>query len=118
VCGTDADPQGLRRSEALLQTAGVVVLPTNAQAARLACLVAGGGAADADACSVVPSRSDSAAATTGSQPLFGSRCRVVNVGLRGFHDALRTVGAPVVQVDWRPPLGGDPALADRLAKIL
>jgi FdrA protein len=118
VCGTNADPQGLRRSEALLQTAGVVVLPTNAQAARLACLVAGGGAADADACSVVPSRSDSAAATTGSQPLFGSRCRVVNVGLRGFHDALRTVGAPVVQVDWRPPLGGDPALADQLAKIL
>lgn len=118
VCGTDADPQDARRSESVLQAAGVVVLPTNAQAARLACLVAGGGTLSDDACSVVPSRSGGAPPPAPAGPLFGGPCRVVNVGLRGFHDALRTVGSPVAQVDWRPPLGGDPMMADRLATIL
>ncbi len=40
VCGTSGDPQGLSRSEAALRDAGVVVLSTNAQATRLACMVA------------------------------------------------------------------------------
>lgn len=36
VCGTDADPQGLARQEAVLRAAGVVVLPSNAYAAEVA----------------------------------------------------------------------------------
>ena len=45
VCGTDADPQGLARQSDTLRRAGVIVMPSNAQAARLAALVAarGGG---------------------------------------------------------------------------
>jgi FdrA protein len=39
VCGTPADPQGLSRQTAILQEAGVIVAPTNAQAARLAAVV-------------------------------------------------------------------------------
>jgi hypothetical protein len=39
VCGTDLDPQGLERQEEILRSAGVLVAPTNAQAARLAGLV-------------------------------------------------------------------------------
>ncbi|MGH6689832.1 MAG: acyl-CoA synthetase FdrA [Gammaproteobacteria bacterium] len=39
VVGTDGDPQGLRRQIALLEAAGVEVLPSNAQAARLAALL-------------------------------------------------------------------------------
>ncbi len=39
VCGTPADPQGLQRQTALLRDAGVVVAPSNAQAARLAALI-------------------------------------------------------------------------------
>lgn len=34
-CGTDLDPQGLQRQEDTLREAGVLVAPTNAQAARL-----------------------------------------------------------------------------------
>lgn len=34
VCGTDQDPQNLKQQETLLREAGVLVLPTNAQAAR------------------------------------------------------------------------------------
>jgi FdrA protein len=39
VCGTDADPQGLARQEAALRAAGVLLAPSNAQAARLAARV-------------------------------------------------------------------------------
>jgi hypothetical protein len=37
------------------------------------------------------------------------RVAAVNVGLSGFADALRAQGTPVVDVEWRPPGGGDPA---------
>lgn len=36
VCGTEQDPQGLLQQERILREAGVLVLPTNAQAARVA----------------------------------------------------------------------------------
>lgn len=42
VCGTEADPQGLRRQEDRLMEAGVRLAPSNARAARFAALVAGG----------------------------------------------------------------------------
>ena len=37
-----------------------------------------------------------------------------HLGLSIFADALRDQGAPVVEVDWRPPAGGD---ADALAVL-
>jgi FdrA protein len=40
VCGTDGDPQGRSAQAAALRGAGVVVMPSNAQAARLAALIA------------------------------------------------------------------------------
>ncbi len=39
VCGTEGDPQVLSRQEAVLREAGVIVLPDNASAARLAGLI-------------------------------------------------------------------------------
>jgi len=38
----------------------------------------------------------------------------INVGLESFTESLRAQGAPVIQVDWRPPAGGD----ERLMAIL
>lgn len=43
VCGTAADPQGLRRQEAKLRKEGVMVFPTNALAARAAGWITAGG---------------------------------------------------------------------------
>jgi FdrA protein len=40
ICGTDGDPQNLTRQTLLLEEAGVVVMPSNVQAARLAGLIA------------------------------------------------------------------------------
>lgn len=43
LCGTAADPQGLESQAARLDAAGVTVMPSNAQAIRLAYLVSRGG---------------------------------------------------------------------------
>ena len=40
---------------------------------------------------------------------------VVNVGLEGFRRELETQKVPVIQVDWRPPAGGDRDLINKLA---
>ncbi len=45
--------------------------------------------------------------------------RVINIGLERFAEDLRSADIPVIQMDWRPPAGGDPrliALLDRLAE--
>jgi hypothetical protein len=41
----------------------------------------------------------------------------VNIGLSTFADALRAQGAPVVEVDWRPPAGGDPRALELLTDL-
>ncbi len=51
------------------------------------------------------------------EDLLKSPLRVVNVGLEAFSRDLEAQGVDVVQVDWSPPAGGDPRLADLLAKL-
>ena len=41
------------------------------------------------------------------EKLFAEELHVVNLGLGSFAETLRAVGTPVVDVDWRPPAGGD-----------
>jgi hypothetical protein len=52
-----------------------------------------------------------------TDPLFDRPLKVVNAGLDGFARELESQGVAVIQVDWRPPAGGDPKLADLLAKL-
>lgn len=40
VCGSSGDPQGLERQEAILRSAGVIVMPSSTQAARMAGAIA------------------------------------------------------------------------------
>ncbi|TFH11172.1 MAG: DUF1116 domain-containing protein [Candidatus Atribacteria bacterium] len=42
--------------------------------------------------------------------LFSDPLRVVNLGLSSFAETLRASRVPVIDVDWRPPAGGDAAL--------
>ncbi|MHA1151186.1 MAG: fdrA domain protein [Alphaproteobacteria bacterium] len=51
------------------------------------------------------------------QSLLGQRLKIINIGLEGFAQELERQGVPVVRVDWRPPAGGDPKLADLLSKL-
>ena len=43
--------------------------------------------------------------------------KVLNIGLEGFAEELKQQGVETVQVDWTPPAGGDPKLADLLSKL-
>ncbi|MEK6712496.1 MAG: fdrA domain protein [Nitrospinota bacterium] len=52
-----------------------------------------------------------------SQLLPEGPLRVVNVGLELFAEELRAEGVEVVQVDWRPPAGGDQRLAGLLERL-
>ena len=52
-----------------------------------------------------------------SRPLLSGAPRVVNIGLASFAEELASQGAPVVQVDWRPPAQGRRDLAELLAKL-
>ncbi len=49
--------------------------------------------------------------------LLGQPLKVINLGLEGFADELERQGVAVLRVDWRPPAGGDPKLADLLSKL-
>lgn len=49
--------------------------------------------------------------------LFGSKLVVINVGTRIFGDAVRDQGCRVIQVDWRPPAGGDAKLRGILDEL-
>ena len=49
--------------------------------------------------------------------LFAHPPKVVNVGLEGFAKELDAQGVEVIHVEWSPPAGGDPALADLLSKL-
>ena len=43
--------------------------------------------------------------------------KVINVGLEGFAHDLTSQDVPVVHVQWSPPAGGNPKLADLLSKL-
>ena len=104
VVGTDEDPQGLSAQVQQLQAAGAQVETSNDEAVRRVGRLL---------------RSLNPAATIRTlkpvdlgvlhQPLAA-----INVGLESFTASLVAQGAPVIQVDWRPPAGGN----ERLAAIL
>lgn len=43
--------------------------------------------------------------------------RVINIGLERFADDLGAAGVAVVQMDWRPPAGGDRRLIELLDRL-
>jgi hypothetical protein len=128
VCGTEGDPQHLSAQEEILRAAGVAVLPSNAQAARLAARIVQRGAGPLPAVDSLPDVGRPQAASATPDPevearvrrvtaLFGQELQVVNVGLTLFAEALQQQGVKLVSLDWRPPAGGDAELASLLEKL-
>jgi hypothetical protein len=50
--------------------------------------------------------------------LFKSELAVINLGLESFADNLRKEGVKVVQPEWKPAAGGDPAVQEALDRCL
>ena len=126
VCGTEEDPQGYGDQVAQLIDSGVLVQPSNAQAAELAGLIAqaAGAAGRARAAQTIALPSETAAeeqpvpaGPSGILRLLAGPVKVVNVGLGLFADALAAQGVDVISVDWQPPAGGKQHLIDLLDKL-
>ena len=104
VVGTDADPQNLASQIEQLAMAGAEVEFNNETAVRrvgelVQRLHSPGNLPPVDLALL-------------QQPLAA-----INVGLTSFTDSLTSQGAPVLQVDWRPPAGGNERLAGILARM-
>ncbi|MCB2215426.1 fdrA domain protein [Desulfofustis glycolicus] len=54
---------------------------------------------------------------TDKQSPLTREVRVINIGLERFADDLRSLGVQVVQMDWRPPAGGDKKLIEILDRL-
>ena len=49
--------------------------------------------------------------------LFNQDLAAVNMGLESFADNLKKEGVRVVQMNWKPPAGGNAKMAALLAKL-
>lgn len=103
VVGTDADPQNLDVQVERLAAAGAQVEFNNETAVRRAGEIVR---------SLLPASGKSVDLTLLHQPLAA-----INVGLESFTDSLTAQGTAVIQVDWRPPAGGNERLAGILARM-
>jgi FdrA protein len=102
VVGTETDPQGLLAQIERLMAAGATVFPNTMEAVdyifnRLPYEPASYPAVELAA--------------------FRGSLAAVNVGLESFYESLKGQGAEVVQVDWRPPAGGNEKLIEILARM-
>ncbi len=52
-----------------------------------------------------------------TEDLLRAELKVVNIGLESFAAELAAAGVEVIHVDWTPPAGGDPELADLLSRL-
>ncbi len=49
--------------------------------------------------------------------LFKTELKVINMGLKSFSNELKHQGVTVLQVDWRPPAGGNPKMIELLNRL-
>lgn len=117
VVGTENDPQNMPAQIEKLQAAGAKVFLDMSQVAEyilnnLETLFS----------STTPPRPPSTLPPSDTTPLGTGlqhplTPKAINFGLESFYESLTLQGAQAVQVDWRPPAGGDERLAGILAKL-
>ena len=114
VIGTDEDPQGLEKQIERLEQAGATVFTRHDEAVRAAADAFTGKSGD-----LPIKKRETAQAVQPAEDVVSALARftAINVGLESFGDSLRAQGAEVIQLDWRPPAGGDEKLANLLARL-
>jgi len=121
VCGTDEDPQNYEAQVAALIDAGAMVQASNAQAVRLAGLIAEAAGSKGSPRPPVqislPSQASPLPDPSQILPLLAAPPRVVNVGLELFAESLGVQGIEVISVDWQPPAGGKQKYIEMLDKL-
>ncbi|HMD90697.1 MAG TPA: acyl-CoA synthetase FdrA [Anaerolineaceae bacterium] len=110
VTGTDEDPQNLNSQISQLEAAGAWVSTSNEEMVRHAGQILRGLNKDAQ---------DNIAQTMKPIDLavLQSPLEAINIGLESFYENLKIQGVPAIQVDWRPPAGGNERLMGILARM-
>ena len=103
VVGTDEDPQNLSEQIATLTRAGARVCRTVSETVEAVWLRQAG----VEKSTGIPVPLES----------VHSPLAAVNVGLESFYDSLLAQGAQAVQMEWKPPAGGNEKLAGILARM-
>jgi FdrA protein len=110
VCGTDEDPQNLNNQMAQLKAAGALVDTSNEVICRYVGRIL----------RALAERDEPKAHALG-KPVDLEKLKkplaAINVGLESFAANLKDQGAPYVQVDWKPPAGGNEKLMNILQKM-
>ena len=127
ICGTPDDPQDYDQQVEALRAQGFILAESNAQAVRLAAIIAG---ASADEFSLVHPPAEFSAQTAQEQAqasapvapshlpsLFEDGPRVLNLGLESFAAQLQACDVPVLHIDWQPPASGNARLANLLDRL-
>ncbi len=114
VIGTDEDPQGLERQIERLEEAGAVVFTRHDEAVRAAADFLSD---EPGGVSTMNRESPKAVQPAVEETAAHAPFTAINVGLESFSDSLRAQGAEVIQLDWRPPAGGDEKMADLLSRL-
>ncbi|GAB4527975.1 MAG: hypothetical protein Kow0063_03810 [Anaerolineae bacterium] len=110
VVGTDEDPQGMDDQIARLKAAGARVETSNDAAVRYVGQLVQALSQPAEP--TPPASQVPVDLATLQQPLAG-----INVGLESFAESLVAQGAASIQVDWRPPAGGNEKLMSILERM-
>jgi FdrA protein len=110
VVGTDEDPQDMHAQMHQLVQAGAHVETSNGAAVRYV-----GGLLQALAPTTAPA--GTGAPTPVDLSVLTQPLAALNVGLESFTASLEAQDAPVLQVDWRPPAGGNEQLMALLEKM-
>ncbi len=100
VIGTEEDPQGLGSQVERLTAAGVVVVP-----------------GVSEGLGYIYNRLPPLAYNYPPVSFPTEGLAAINVGLESFYDSILAQGGTAVQVEWRPPAGGDERLMRILAKM-
>lgn len=107
VVGTDEDPQGFARQMEQLKAAGARVETNNEVAVRYVGQLV-------QALNRPASQPPTASSKEVDLAVLQQPLAAINVGVESFTESLNAQNAPVIQVEWRPPAGGN----ERLMAIL
>lgn len=103
VIGTDEDPQEVESQIEQLEDAGTTIFRTTTEAsAYIATKLS-----NAELESESPVRLED----------LRTPLAAINLGLESFYESITSQGAKCVQVEWRPPAGGNEKMMDILAKM-
>ncbi len=117
VIGTDQDPQNYAAQVERLRDAGARLFETHEAAVRYVGESLGRLTPQDPSHTARVTQEHHVAQTTYPRIAISDNFAAINAGIESFYESLRAQNAPVIQVDWKPPAGGNEKLMAILEKL-